>query len=151
MNIKYLKSLEYDKIVEKLSTYCKTYIGKQKVSALLPLFNNTDVVNQLAFTNEAVSLIYRKGSVPISDIPDITLSIKNLESDGVLSTISLLNIIPDNVTILPIINVKIIAVLNIFLAFFYLTKREKIAIIKAVLRNDVMNVLKEGDRFGKTD
>ena len=92
MNEKYLKTLEYDKIVEKLSTYCKTYIGKQKVSALLPLFNNTDVVNQLAFTNEAVSLIYRKGSVPISDIPDITLSIKNLESDGVLSTISLLNI-----------------------------------------------------------
>lgn len=92
MNEKYLKTLEYDKIVGKLSTYCKTYIGKQKVSALLPLFNNTDVVNQLAFTNEAVSLIYRKGSVPISDIPDITLSIKNLESDGVLSTISLLNI-----------------------------------------------------------
>ena len=41
--------------------------------------------------------------------------------------------------------------INIFLAFFYLTKREKIAIIKTVLRNDVMNVLKEGDRFGKTN
>ena len=92
MNTKYLKSLEYDKIVEKLSTYCKTYIGKQKVSALLPLFNNTDVVNQLAFTNEAISLIYRKGSAPISDIPDITLSIKNLESNGVLSIGALLNI-----------------------------------------------------------
>ena len=92
MNAKYLKSLEYDKIIERLRTYCKTYIGKQKVDALLPVFKNSEVVNQLEFTNEAISLIYRKGSVPISDIPDITLSIKNLESNGVLSIGALLNI-----------------------------------------------------------
>ena len=92
MNAKYLKSLEYDKIIERLRTYCKTYIGKQKVDALLPVFKNSEVVNQLEFTNEAVSLIYRKGQVPISDIPDITISIKNLESKGILSIVSLLNI-----------------------------------------------------------
>ena len=30
MNTKYLKTLEFDKIIEKLTTYCKTYIGKTK-------------------------------------------------------------------------------------------------------------------------
>lgn len=92
MNAKYLKSLEYDKIIERLRTYCKTYIGKQRVDTLLPLLKNSEVVNQLEFTNEAVSLICRKGQVPISDIPDITISIKNLESKGILSIVSLLNI-----------------------------------------------------------
>ena len=92
MNTKCLNSVEYDKIIDKLITYCKTYIGKQKVSALLPVFEKDYVTEQLEHTNEAISLIYRKGSAPISDIPDITLSIKNLESSSSLSICALLNI-----------------------------------------------------------
>ena len=30
MNTNYLKKLEYNKILEILSTYCNTYIGKNK-------------------------------------------------------------------------------------------------------------------------
>ena len=92
MNTKYLKTLEFDKIIEKLTTYCKTYIGKENVANLLPTFNQLKVTSLLELTNEATSLIYRKGNCPLSDLPNIEISIKNLESSATLSISALLNI-----------------------------------------------------------
>ena len=92
MNTKYLKTLEYDKIINKLSTYCKTYVGKEKLTSILPEFNHDNVVSSLAYTTEAISLLYRKGNIPISDIPNISVSIKNIESSNTLSIAALLNI-----------------------------------------------------------
>lgn len=92
MNTKYLKILEYDKIIHKLSTYCKTYIGKENIHTIVPEFSTTKVTDLLKFTSEAISLIYRKGNVPISDIPNISVSIKNLESNRILSSLALLNL-----------------------------------------------------------
>ena len=92
MNNKYIKTLEYDKVIHKLSTYCKTYIGKENAQNLLPSFEKNSIVSLLEITKEAISLVYRKGSIPLSDIPNITLPIKNLESSGILSAFSLLNI-----------------------------------------------------------
>ena len=92
MNTKYLKTLEYDKIIHKLSTYCKTYIGKEDAYNILPNFSKASVTDILKFTTEAISLIYRKGNIPISDIPNLSISIKNIESSTILSPISLLNI-----------------------------------------------------------
>ena len=92
MNSKYIKTLEYDKVIHKLSTYCKTYIGKENAANLLPSFEKNSVASLLEITKEAISLVYRKGSIPLSDVPDITLSIKNLASNGILSASSLLNI-----------------------------------------------------------
>lgn len=92
MNTKYLKTLEFDKIIEKLSTYCKTYIGKENVANMLPTFNQYQVTNLLELTNEATSLIYRKGNIPLSDLPNIEISVKSLESSATLSISALLNI-----------------------------------------------------------
>lgn len=92
MNNKYLKTLEFDKITQILSTYCKTYIGKEFVKTLLPECNRYEVENSLKITSETVSLLLRKGSLPISDIPNISVSIKNLESSNILSITALLNI-----------------------------------------------------------
>lgn len=92
MNTKYLKTLEYDKIIHKLSTYCKTYLGKENINSISPEFNTDKVSNLLKSTNEAISLIFRKGNIPLSDIPNISISIKTLESNGILSIIPLLNI-----------------------------------------------------------
>lgn len=50
------------------------------------------VTSALEFTKEAISLIFRKGNIPLSDVPDISLSIKSLESNGILSISALLNI-----------------------------------------------------------
>ena len=92
MNTKYLKSLEYDKIIEKLNTYCKTYMGKEKLVTLLPKFDKSSVLDLLNLTQEASSFIYRKGNIPLSDIPDISINIKTLDSSGILSIPALLNI-----------------------------------------------------------
>ncbi len=92
MNTKYLKTLEYDKIIHKLRTYCKTYVGKENIDTISPEFNADKVSNLLKATNEAISLIFRKGNIPLSDIPNISISIKTLESNGILSIIPLLNI-----------------------------------------------------------
>ena len=91
MNTKYIKDLEYDKVINTLSTYCKTYIGKEKVSNLSPEFFKDKVIHSLELTSEAISLRNRKSNIPLSDIPDISISLKILKNNGVLSITALLN------------------------------------------------------------
>lgn len=92
MNTKYLKTLEYNKMLDNLNNYCKTYLGKEEVVNITPEFSVEKVTSALEFTKESVSLIFRKGNIPLSDVPDISLSIKSLESNGILSISALLNI-----------------------------------------------------------
>lgn len=92
MNTKYFKTLEYDKIINNLRTYCKTYIAKNNIDDIVPGFSKETVTSQLEATTETISLIYRKGNMPLSDIPDISVSIKSLQSNIILSSLSLLNI-----------------------------------------------------------
>ena len=92
MNTRYLNLLEYDKFIQILIKYCKTYLGREQVERLTPKFNKLDVINLLSETNEAVSLIYRKSSLPLGDIPSIEIPIKQLESNSTLSAKSLLEV-----------------------------------------------------------
>ena len=92
MKNKYLKILDYNKITEILSTYCKTYIGKDNVSILTPNFNKEEVAEALYTTQEAIHLLHGIGNIPLSEIPNINLSLKTLESGGMLSSLALLNI-----------------------------------------------------------
>lgn len=92
MNTRYLNLLEYDKFIQILIKYCKTYLGREQVERLAPKFNKLDVINLLSETNEAVSLIYRKSSLPLGDIPSIEIPIKQLESNSSLSAKSLLEV-----------------------------------------------------------
>ena len=61
----YLEKLEYNKILEKLSTYAITYLGKDYCSQLLPSDNKEIVKNMLKETEEAVNLLYRCNTPPI--------------------------------------------------------------------------------------
>ncbi len=92
MKTKYLNTLEYYQIINQLQNYAKTYIGKEKVQKLNPIFNTSEVQYLLNQTTEAISLIYRKSNIPLAEIPDITLWIKQLESYSILSTKALLEI-----------------------------------------------------------
>lgn len=89
---KYLNKLEYNKILDLVSNYCTTYIGKSFVSKLMPL-NNKDLVKmKLEETSTAQTLLYRKGEPPISNITNIDIWIKNLESYNSLSAKALLDV-----------------------------------------------------------
>ncbi|HCC04267.1 MAG TPA: hypothetical protein DEP51_05370 [Clostridiales bacterium] len=92
MNKMSLEKLEYDKILEKLSLFCNTYIGKNLALQLLPLTTKDEVEHALQETLEAVSLIERNSVPPISEIDDISFYIKALESSNTISAKALLAI-----------------------------------------------------------
>lgn len=87
-----LTKLEFNKILEMLSIYCKTYIGKNMSEELLPSTNVTDVKRLLQETSEAYELIVKYGNLPIDEINDITPYLKNLESCIPLTAKALLEI-----------------------------------------------------------
>lgn len=89
---KYLYKLEYNKILEKVCDCCKTYIGKELVSSLLPSSNKDLVKKQLEETNSALTLLIRKGEPSIFNIANINLWIKHLESYNFLSATALLEV-----------------------------------------------------------
>lgn len=92
MNKTYLNKLEYFSILDKLSTYCHTYIGKDLATSLLPSNNKEIVKENLKETEQAVALIERNGTPPIAEIADINVYIKMLESSHTLSAKALLDI-----------------------------------------------------------
>lgn len=88
----YLEKLEYNKILEKLSNYAITYLGKDLCITLLPSSNKEEVKHMLKETEEAVNLLYRCNTPPISEIADNTINIKTIESYGTLSIKSILEL-----------------------------------------------------------
>lgn len=88
----YLEKLEYNKILEKLSNYAITYLGKKSSLTLLPSNKKKQVQNMLKETEEAVNLLYRCNTPPISEIADNAINIKTIESYGVLSIKSILEL-----------------------------------------------------------
>lgn len=89
---KYLTKLEYNKILNIVSSYCLTYKGKH-LSDIFSPSNNKDVVKKLLEeTDSAVTLLIRKGEIPLSDIENIEINIKNLESYNSLNAKALLDI-----------------------------------------------------------
>ena len=89
MNTKYLNKLEYNKILDQLEIFAKTYIGKEKCKDLVPSKNVSFLLNQ---TYQAVSMLYKNGSIPLGSIPNINMPLKSLESNFSLIPQDLLNI-----------------------------------------------------------
>ena len=89
MKQKYLEKLEYNKILEILSTFSKTYIGKEKCLNIKPSKNVEYLLEQ---TYEAYNLTCRNGSLPLSAIDNIDILIKNLESNFALTASDLLKL-----------------------------------------------------------
>ena len=87
-----LKKLEFDKILDAVSNYCKTYIGKKYVSELRPSQDSKEVQHTLNETCQGVILIQRNSTPPLSSIADITVYLKTLDSCGTLSIKALLEL-----------------------------------------------------------
>lgn len=92
MNAKYLNKLEYNRILDILSSFCKTYIGKDICFNLEPCSDKNKVQKMLDETNEAISLRYRKGTPPISSIENIDVWLKSLDGNNILSAKALLEL-----------------------------------------------------------
>lgn len=92
MNKKYINNLEYPLVLKALSEFCVTDIGKKLCNNLEPKNTHEIVTKLLQETSEAMNLYSKKKSLPISQLPKIDYSIKLLESSGVLSIKSLLEL-----------------------------------------------------------
>ena len=92
MNSKYLEKLEFNKIKNILSEFALTFIGKDLANNLSPMNSKTEIEKALLQTYDASNLILRKCNAPISEIEDITIHIKKLESSNFLSAKQLLDL-----------------------------------------------------------
>ncbi len=87
-----LKKLEFDKILENISNYCKTYIGKKYAQELCPSQDKVEVQKTLDETSQGVILMQRNSTPPLGEIADITVYLKTLEGCGSLSIKALLEL-----------------------------------------------------------
>ena len=87
-----LKKLEFDKILENISNYCKTYIGKKYAEELRPSQDKAEVQKTLDETTQGVILMQRNSTPPLGEIADITVYLKTLEGCASLSIKALLEL-----------------------------------------------------------
>ena len=90
---KNLEKLEFNKVLDILSSFAKTNIGKEYCLSLRPLTDKVKLEKLLSETNTAILLRYKKGQPPIGGIStDIQICLKALNSNKVLSISSILEL-----------------------------------------------------------
>ena len=92
MNNNCLDKLEYIKILEKLNSFAKTYIGKKLVNDLTPSFDAIEVANLQLQTSQALDMINKYGNPPIGEFNVVSIHLKKLSGDSILSTKEILDL-----------------------------------------------------------
>jgi len=92
LNKKTLKVLEYNKIIDLLLKKSESELGKEKIKKIRPLTNIKKIENLLRETDEALSLLIKRGNPPLYGIRDIKYELKRVEMGGVLTPGALLRI-----------------------------------------------------------
>ncbi len=78
MDTKALKTLEYNKIIDKLTSLTHSGLGKELASALTPSTDIEEIKKWQTETSDALSLIFQKGSLSFAGVKDIRSSIMRL-------------------------------------------------------------------------
>ncbi len=92
MNEKAFKTLEFNKILNKLIDFAVSPMGKERASKLTPSVVLSDIVNSQKETSEAVSMAMRKGSLSLGGLREIRPQLKRASMGGTLSIEELMNI-----------------------------------------------------------
>jgi DNA mismatch repair protein MutS2 len=95
MNEKALRTLEYNKIIDKLCELAGTSFGRELCASLLPSSDLETIKKLQTQTSDALSRNLRKGSVSFGGIHDIRPSILRLKVDSALNATELLHISSD--------------------------------------------------------
>lgn len=90
MNEKTLKVLEYNKIIEMLSSHATSYDGKMLCVKLTPYDDIEIIKTNLAYTKDALSRVFRQGSVSFAGGGDLKMIITALSVSSKLSLTELL-------------------------------------------------------------
>ncbi|MDO5410120.1 MAG: endonuclease MutS2 [Lachnospiraceae bacterium] len=92
MNKKALKTLEYDKIMERLAHFATTPMGKERCQNLEPMNQLSDIELAVQETTDAADRIRRRGPLSFTGVRNILPSIKRLEIGSSLGIGELLSI-----------------------------------------------------------
>ncbi|MCK8486002.1 endonuclease MutS2 [Paenibacillus sp. MBLB2552] len=92
MDEKIFKTMEYRKIIDQLSAYSQTALGKRTAEALQPVTDLEDVKRLLQATDEAFKVDRLKGAPGFGGIVDITPAVKRARIGGTLNPHELLGI-----------------------------------------------------------
>ncbi len=95
MNEKALRTLEYDKIIDKLCVLAGSGYGRELCARLLPLDDLKEITRLQTETSDALSRLMRKGSISFGGIHDIRPTIMRLKIGSSLGAGELLHISSD--------------------------------------------------------
>ena len=90
MNQKALKTLEYDKIIEKLASFASSPLGKQKCLALTPSSSLETITRMQHETHDALNRIFKKGCPSFGDAKELGGALKRLEIGSTMNIPELL-------------------------------------------------------------
>ena len=92
MNEKVLHTLEYNKILDQLTEYAFSADAKSRCQKLRPITDRAQIEQLQLQTSDALSRLFKYGSLSFSGVTDIRDSLKRLEIGGALSAIELLRV-----------------------------------------------------------
>lgn len=92
MNKKAYQTLEYYKITERLAAHAASARGKKLCLALEPMQSLEQITAAQAETADALSRVYRRGSLYLAGAKDVRASLKRLEVGSSLNILELLDI-----------------------------------------------------------
>ena len=87
-----LKTLEYYKIREEVSSYCTSSIGKSHIDQLIPSVDFTEVTKLLEEMDEGMAILRLRGNVPMGGMTDVRPHAKRAQIGGMLSPTELMEI-----------------------------------------------------------
>lgn len=82
---KSMQTLEYYKIINELSQFTVSDLGKQKANSILPSKSRQQVERMLEETDDAVKIARLKGGIPLGTFQNVRPQIKRMEIGAVLS------------------------------------------------------------------
>ena len=92
MNKKVYRTLEYDKIIEKLISLASSSEAKKRCEQLEPLTDEREIKDAQTNTKDALTRILRQGSVSFSGISDVNASLQRLRLGASLSALELFRV-----------------------------------------------------------
>lgn len=92
MNDKALHTLEYDKIIRRLTEACATSLGKERAQQLRPTRDLREAARLLRETDEAVRASALKGAAPFGGIVDVRPQLSRAKLGGMLQPADLIDI-----------------------------------------------------------
>lgn len=92
MNQKVLNTLEYDKVIERLAAYATTELGREACETLQPMTQEPEISLAQEQTQDALTRLYKQGSISFFGVQDLGASLKRLKMKGTLSAGELLEI-----------------------------------------------------------